>query len=67
MVHTTGDARVVSDYDVVVGCGMAGLSAGIRAAEQDASVVILEKLSKEHRGGHTRLTESFGVPAADTD
>lgn len=55
-------------YDaVVVGCGIAGLSAGIRLAELDRSVVVLEKSPKEHRGGHTRFTESFRLPTADID
>nr|WP_245902868.1 FAD-dependent oxidoreductase [Salinigranum rubrum] len=55
-------------YDVVVvGCGMAGLSAGLRAAELDRSVAILEKSPKEHRGGQTRFSESFRVPSAETD
>jgi tricarballylate dehydrogenase len=56
------------DYDiVVVGCGMAGLAAGLRATELGASVGILEKAPKEHRGGHTRFTESFRIPSADLD
>ena len=55
-------------YDVVVvGCGMAGLSAGLRAAELDRSVAILEKSPTEHRGGQTRFSESFRVPSAETD
>ena len=56
------------EYDViVVGCGIAGLSAGIRLAERDVSVAVLEKSPKEHRGGHTRFTESFRLPTADID
>lgn len=55
-------------YDVViVGCGMAGLSAGVRAAELGRDVAILEKSPKEHRGGQTRFSESFRVPSADCD
>ncbi|WP_049928971.1 FAD-dependent tricarballylate dehydrogenase TcuA [Halopiger goleimassiliensis] len=55
-------------YDVVVvGCGIAGLSAGLRAAEQDLSVAILEKAPEENRGGHTQFTESFRIPTADID
>lgn len=55
-------------YDVVVvGCGIAGLAAGIRLAEHNCSVVVLEKSPKAHRGGHTRFTESFRIPTADVD
>ena len=57
-----------NEFDtVVVGCGIAGLTAGIRLAEQDVSVVILEKAPKKHRGGHTQFTESFRLPTADID
>ena len=56
------------DHDIViVGCGMAGLAAGIRALELGDSAVVLEKSPKEHRGGHTRFTESFRVPSAEID
>jgi len=55
-------------YDIViVGCGMAGLAAGLRASGLGQSVGILEKSPKEHRGGHTRFTESFRIPTADID
>lgn len=55
-------------YDtVIVGCGMAGLSAGVRAAELGRDVAILEKAPKEHRGGQTQFSESFRVPSADCD
>lgn len=56
------------DHDIViVGCGMAGLAAGIRALELGDSAVVLEKSPKEHRGGHTRFTESFRIPSAEID
>ncbi|WP_436348514.1 FAD-dependent tricarballylate dehydrogenase TcuA [Natronorubrum sp. FCH18a] len=56
------------EYDVViVGCGIAGITAGLRAAEQDLSVALLEKAPKENRGGHTQFTESFRIPTADID
>lgn len=56
------------EYDIViVGCGIAGLSAGLRASELGRSVGILEKSPKEHRGGHTRFTESFRIPTQDID
>ena len=36
---------------VVAGCGIAGLSAAVSAAEQGASVTVLERAVKEERGG----------------
>lgn len=51
---------------VVVGCGMAGLAAGLRAAERGADVILLEKTSEAERGGQTRYVESFRVPSADS-
>ncbi|AUV84666.1 tricarballylate dehydrogenase (plasmid) [Salinigranum rubrum] len=55
-------------YDVVViGSGMAGLAAGLRASEQDMSVAVLEKAPKKRRGGHTQFTETFRIPTADID
>ena len=59
---------VVNNHGViVVGCGIAGLSAANRAAELGHDVGVLEKSPKEHRGGHTRFSESFRVPSAETD
>ncbi|MEF8843517.1 MAG: FAD-dependent tricarballylate dehydrogenase TcuA [Haloarculaceae archaeon] len=52
---------------VVVGCGIAGLAAGVRATELGLSTAILEKSPEEHRGGHTRFTESFRIPTEDID
>ena len=52
---------------VVIGCGIAGLSTGLRVAEEGLSVGILEKSPKKHRGGHTRYTESFRIPTEDID
>lgn len=48
------------DYDViVVGCGIAGLSAAVSALQEGAKVAILERAPKEERGGNTRWTEAF--------
>lgn len=52
---------------IVVGCGMAGLSAANRAAELGHDVGLLEKAPKEHRGGHTQFSESFRVPSTTAD
>ncbi len=47
-------------YDViVVGCGIAGLSAAVSAQQAGARVALLERAPKEDRGGNTRYTESF--------
>ena len=52
---------------VIVGCGMAGVAAALRATELGASVCVLEKAPEEHRGGHTQFAESFRIPTADID
>jgi tricarballylate dehydrogenase len=41
---------------VVVGCGVAGLSAAVAAAEAGARVAVLERSTFEERGGNTRYT-----------
>jgi len=58
----------VTESDVlVVGCGMAGLSAVNRATELGLDVTVLEKSPKEDRGGHTRYSESFRVASTEAD
>ena len=41
---------------IVVGCGVAGLSAAVAAAECGAQVAVLERSSFDERGGNTRYT-----------
>lgn len=49
-----------SDIDVlVVGFGIAGLSAAVTAHQAGARVTVLERAPIEERGGNTRYTESF--------
>ncbi len=51
--------RATHDFDVVViGCGIAGLSAAVSALEAGKRVAILERSSIEDRGGQTRWTEA---------
>ena len=44
---------------IVVGCGIAGLSAAVSALGAGARVLLLERAPREERGGNTRYTESF--------
>ena len=48
------------DFDVIVaGCGAAGLAAAVSAAEEGARVTILERSTREERGGQSRYTEAY--------
>jgi tricarballylate dehydrogenase len=50
----------MKEYDVVVvGGGVAGLSAACAAAEGGARVVLLERSTEAETGGNTRYTEAF--------
>ena len=49
-----------TSFDVVVaGCGVAGLSGAVAAAEAGASVAILERSTHADRGGQSRYTEAY--------
>lgn len=50
---------VVRSNVVVVGCGVAGLSAAVAAAQGGATVALLERATMEERGGNTRWTEAY--------
>src|SRR6266403_1455022 len=58
-----GDKRAnmrIEQYDVVVaGCGVADLSAAVAAAEAGQRVVIVERASRDERGGQSRYTEAY--------
>nr|WP_232332973.1 FAD-dependent oxidoreductase [Novosphingobium aquimarinum] len=44
---------------VVIGCGVAGLSAAVSAAEGGAKVAVLERAPMAERGGNSRYTEAW--------
>ena len=47
-------------FDVVVaGCGVAGLSAAVSARQGGARVAVLERSTREERGGQSRYTEAY--------
>lgn len=47
-------------FDVVVaGCGVAGLSAAVAAAQAGGRVAVLERSTREERGGQSRYTEAY--------
>jgi tricarballylate dehydrogenase len=55
-------------YDVVVvGCGVAGLSAAMAALECGARVAVLERAPVEERGGNTRYTTAAIRMASETE
>ena len=55
-------------FDVVVaGCGVAGLSAAVSAAESGARVVVLERAPVEERGGQSRYTEAYLRMKSETE
>lgn len=52
---------------VVVGCGIAGLSAAVTALQAGLSVTVLERSSEEDFGGNTRWTEAYMRMKNDTE
>src|SRR4051812_13598937 len=55
-------------FDVVVaGCGVGGLSAAVAAAEAGAKVALLERATREERGGQSRYTEAYLRMKSETE
>lgn len=55
-------------FDVVVaGCGAAGLSAAVAAAEAGGRVAILERAPQAERGGQSRYTEAYLRMKSETE
>lgn len=52
---------------VVIGGGIAGLSAAVSAAQDGAQVILLERAPREDRGGNTRWTEAFMRMKSETE
>ena len=52
---------------VVVGTGIAGMSAAVSALQGGASVTILERAPRDERGGQTRYTEAYLRMKSETE
>ena len=58
----------LKEFDVVVvGCGIAGLSAAATALQAGARVAIVERAPKDERGGQTRWTEALLRMKSETE
>ena len=44
---------------VIAGCGVAGLASAVAAAEAGARVAVLERATREERGGQSKYTEAY--------
>ena len=52
---------------VIIGSGIAGLSAAVAAADKGASVVVIERSPEPDFGGNTRWTESYFRMKSETE
>jgi len=57
-INTTASDNDISDL-VIVGCGIAGLSAAVTALQAGLSVTLLERAPEAEFGGNSRWTEAF--------
>ena len=53
-----GAAATYETDVLVVGGGIAGLSAAVEARQHGADVILIEKAPREHRGGNTRFADA---------
>jgi len=61
MPIAAGSPGAAATYDtdvLVVGGGIAGLSAAVTARQAGARVILIEKAPREHRGGNTRFADA---------
>src|SRR3546814_1523195 len=56
--HSMSEQDLTFDQ-IVVGSGVAGLSAAVSAAESGLSTVIVERAAEGEHGGNTRYTEAY--------
>src|SRR5262249_20611282 len=71
----TADLRLEQPHDaqarafdvVVAGCGIAGLSAAVAASQTGAHVAVLERATRDERGGNTRWTEALMRVKSETE
>src|SRR5688572_33072243 len=52
------NSKIETDL-LIVGCGVAGLSAAVTALEAGLKVINLERSGEEHFGGNSRWTEAY--------
>ena len=67
MTQAQHTPREVSFDLVVIGSGIAGLSAAVAAADKGASVVVIERSPELEFGGNTRWTESYFRMKSETE
>lgn len=61
-------AAAAGDFDVVVvGCGVAGLSAAVAAVDAGARVAVVERATYDERGGNTRYTAASMRMKSETE
>lgn len=59
--------RTESAEVIVVGCGIAGLSAAVAAQQDGADVIVLERSPEEERGGNSRYTGAWCRMASEDE
>jgi tricarballylate dehydrogenase len=63
----TASIKAITSDLVIVGCGIAGLSAAVSALQSGVSVTLLERAPEEEFGGNTRWTEAYLRMKSDTE